>query len=234
MKNMHHTVPFYPNSPDSTRCVLACTKMVLSMLEPDKEYTWQQLDEISGKSQHFSRTLGVWHFGVLTYLAHVAQQKGSHVVVIERFPYQAFRWLPTLTTLFFFGYRAGLWNVLLSSLRTEARMIPAFLNAFPNSEKLSLSEESHREVRVPTLADLIHFLDAGHVCLVQLNGYLLDGERGYGGHMVLVVGYTDTDIIIHNPRLPGSAYRHYPRDAVLAAWHSPYKHCANLYAVKVV
>lgn len=193
--------------------------MVLNVLEPEKEYTWDQLDEISGKKG----MMGVWHFGVLTYIAHVAARVGSRVVVVEQFPYRAFRFFPVCTTLYFFGYRAGLWQVLLSSLRAEARMVIAFLRA-----------PLVRECRVPTLHDLTQYLSDGYVCLVQLNGYALDGEPGYGGHMVLVVGHTDTSIIIHNPRLPGSAYRHYPRDVFLAAWHSPYQHCANLYAVKVV
>jgi hypothetical protein len=227
------------------------------MLEPNKEYTWPQLDEISGKSQHPTPMLGVWHFGVLTYLAHVAQQRGSHVVVVEQLPYRAFRFFPVLTTLYFFGFRAGLWNVLLSSLRIEARMVRTFLKTFPTcvpqntSSKRSGHERSESEDLwekwfcdahttstrfevVPTFDTLTQFLDHEYVCLVQLNGYALDGEPGYGGHMVLVVGYTEAEIIIHNPRLPGSAYRHYSRDIFLTAWYSPYTHCANLYAVKIV
>jgi hypothetical protein len=227
---MQHEIPFYKNSPDSTRCVLACTRMILKMLEPEKEYSWEQLDEISGKKGSKEYGLGVWHFGVLIYLAAVAQRAGSTVVVFEQFPYALFRWFPVTTCLYFFGPRAGMWQVMLSHLRTEARMIPAFLKAFANSDRLSLSE---RIERVPALTDLIHYLDSGYVCLVQLNGYMLDGESGYGGHMVLVVGYDADSIIIHNPRLPGSAYRHYNCEVFAAAWHSPYSHCANLYAVKL-
>jgi hypothetical protein len=256
---MRHAVPFFKNSPDSTRCVLACTKMVLAMLEPHNadEYTWGVLDKIAGKKQG----MGVWHFGALTYLARVAQQYGSHVVVVEQFPYKAFRFFPRLTCLYFYGYSAGLWQILFSSLRTEARTIQSFLNAFPKytdapeknlSQKSSLrlvstrlnqtvcsrffsgaTTETVRISHTPTLLDLCAFLDSGYVCMVQLNGYLLDGERGYGGHMVLVVGYTTSHIIIHNPRLPGSAYRHYSCEVFTSSWESPHAGCRNVYAVKL-
>jgi hypothetical protein len=196
--------------------------MILKMLEPSKEYSWEQLDEISGKKGGKEYGLGVWHFGVLIYLAAVAQRAGSTVVVFEQFPYALFRWFPVTTCIYFFGPRAGMWQVMLSHLRTEARMIPAFIKSFPD-----------RIERVPTLADLTQYLNSGHVCLVQLNGYMLDGESGYGGHAVLVVGYDADSIIIHNPRLPGSAYRHYTREVFEAAWHSPYSRCTNLYAVKI-
>jgi uncharacterized protein YvpB len=79
----------------------------------------------------------------------------------------------------------------------------------------------------------MHYLDTGHVCLVQLNGYMLDSEPGYGGHMVLVVGYDADSITIHNPRLPGSTNRYYARSVFEAAWHSPHKGCANFYAIEV-
>lgn len=215
---MQHTIQFYKNSPDSTRCVLACMQMVLKMLEPEKEYTFDELDTVV----HKKGLMGVWHFAPLTYIATVAQRVGSVVVVVEQFPYTAFRFFPTLTCLYFFGWSAGLWQVLLSALRREAKFVKSFLAA-----------PIQFQSRIPTLADLTKFLDDGYICLVQLNGYMIDGEPGYGGHMVLVVGYDAHSITVHNPRLPGSAYRHYARDVFEAAWHSPHVGCANLYAIRL-
>lgn len=224
---MRHEIPFFKNSPDSTRCFLACMKMVLAHVEPGKEYTWEQLDEITGK-RHM---LGAWHFGGLAYIAAIARRKGKRMVVIERFPYRWFHIFPVCTTLAFFGLRAGMWQVLLSHLRTEARMVSAFLRAFPVGT--SATQTIWREERVPTLHDLIALLDAGYVAIVQVNGYMIDGEGGYGGHAILVVGYTDTTMITHNPRLPGSAYKHVSRALFERSWHSPYARCANIYAIEV-
>lgn len=43
------SVPFFENTPDETHRVQACYKMLLKYFVPSKEYSWEELEKLTGK-----------------------------------------------------------------------------------------------------------------------------------------------------------------------------------------
>ncbi len=47
---IQHNVPFFAN-PDDTHCFQACIKMMFAYFEPEKEFSFDYLDKLSGKKK---------------------------------------------------------------------------------------------------------------------------------------------------------------------------------------
>jgi len=50
-------IPFYPN-PDNTHCFQAVIKMILKYYFPKEEYSWKELEKLTGKKEGVIGSLG--------------------------------------------------------------------------------------------------------------------------------------------------------------------------------
>jgi hypothetical protein len=55
------------------------------------------------------------------------------------------------------------------------------------------------ENRRGTAEDIKTFLDDGWLVRLEVDAMTLAGQPGYEGHSVVAIGYTDDEIILHNP-----------------------------------
>ena len=55
------------------------------------------------------------------------------------------------------------------------------------------------ERRPATNDDIRHFIDDGWLVRLEVNDRPLAGRTGYNGHSIVVVGYDDNEVTIHNP-----------------------------------
>jgi uncharacterized protein YvpB len=77
------------------------------------------------------------------------------------------------------------------------------------------------EVRVPTIDDIRGALMAGGLVICNVNSRILNGREGYLGHFVVVKGFDEHELIIHDPGPPGQANRRVPLEAFENAWAYP-------------
>jgi len=80
------------------------------------------------------------------------------------------------------------WQIKNSDLPKETERIKQYLD-----KGLPL------EHRVGTRQDIKNFLDDGWLVMLEVNENVIAGIEGYLGHVVLVVGYDDNNVAIHNP-----------------------------------
>ncbi|HET7827350.1 MAG TPA: hypothetical protein VFK97_00585, partial [Candidatus Saccharimonadales bacterium] len=75
-------VPFFANTPDGTHCVQAAFRSMLKYFWPERDFSYDQLDEMSRKLPG----KGTWWPALLLELAKL----GIDVMDIEPFDYQRF------------------------------------------------------------------------------------------------------------------------------------------------
>ena len=66
----------------------------------------------------------------------------------------------------------------------------------------------------------------------NVNAAVLNGEQGYVGHFVVVTGFTDRELILHDPGLPPQPERVVDFKTFEAAWAYPNQEAKDIYAFR--
>lgn len=86
------------------------------------------------------------------------------------------------------------------------------------------------EHRGPQLDDIRKYLDEGYTLYCGLNSKIIDNERGYRGHSVVVLSVNEKIVELHDPGLPPRPHRKVTTELFIQAWQS---HGTNLRAVRL-
>lgn len=207
-----HAIPFYPNSEDGTHCWQAAMKMVLTFFEPEREYSYDELDRISHKQP------GKWTWPTASMLWFLEQ--GFELRLIEEFDYRAFAARGGDYLLERCGEEVGRAQIEKSDLASEL----AFAAEFATKAKL--------EVRIPDFSDIERLMREGYVIICNINASALHRLSGYSGHFVVICELAGDQVVLHDPGLP-------PRPAVRVrradfdrAWSYPSSQDRNLLALR--
>ncbi|HSH55289.1 MAG TPA: C39 family peptidase [Candidatus Limnocylindrales bacterium] len=194
-------VPFISNTPDDKHCLQAAYAMVRQFFEPELELDWDDWSEITG----YLPGKGTWSMAGLMWF----KDHGYDVVHIGTFDYEAFAERGDQYLLEALGEEVGKWKLQYMDLKLEQARAVRFLQS-----KIWINREA-------TIDDIKNYLQEGYLvkCLVNLNA--LNNKPGYLGHAVIVKGYTDTDIILHDPGLPAFPDRHVDMEHFVRAWIDP-------------
>lgn len=171
-------VPFVENSGD--KCVPAVIGMVLGYFMPEKTFSMPELEELCG----YEKGKGTWKALSMLNMAKL----GFQTYWIEDFDHEKFIENPKHYLKSILDEKAYEWQVEHSNLDVEAKRMKEYVDS-----GLPL------EMRRATNDDIKHFLDDGWVIHLEVNARTLSGKSGYEGHSILVIGYTDKEVIIHNP-----------------------------------
>lgn len=76
------TIPFYANTKDDTHCYQAAFRSVLKYFYSSKQFTWKQLDLLTGKKK------GLWTWPMVGLMN--LKEMGLEVISINIFDYQQF------------------------------------------------------------------------------------------------------------------------------------------------
>ena len=113
---------------------------------------------------------------------------GLQVRWIEAFDHEAFAADPRGYLTKILDAEALEYQLAHSDLEKEASLMREYM-------ELGLAIEN----RPATDDDVRKFIDDGWVARLEVNDRPLAGRDGFNGHSILVIGYDDNNVMIHNP-----------------------------------
>ncbi|PLS81331.1 hypothetical protein CYG49_02240 [Candidatus Saccharibacteria bacterium] len=174
-------VPFVGNDENpSDKCVPAVMAMVLGYFMPQRKFTMQGVEELCG----YVSGMGTWKAQMMLSL----DELGFQTHWIEDFDQRQFAANPKEYLATVLDKEALDWQIENSNLPLEADRVKRYL-----AKGLPL------EQRRGTRKDIQNFLDDGWLVMLEVNENAIAGIPGYLGHVVLVIGYDETNVTIHNP-----------------------------------
>jgi hypothetical protein len=214
VKTVHNDVSFISNTPDDLHCLQAAFGMIRQYFEPGWRIDWAEWSETTG----FRPGKGSWGTsGLLWFHDH-----GYDVKHMTSFNYPKFAEIGGPFLLESLGPEAGAFEVKFTDVDFELDKIRKMLAA------------GFWQNRVPTLQDVVDYLDQGYLlrCLINLN--ILNGKPGYLGHAVVVSGYTEHALIVQDPGLPAHPDRLVLFEDFVSAWANPTTNAEKLDAIKLL
>lgn len=208
-------IPFYSNTKDNTHCMQAVLKSVLKFHFPKKNYSFTYLDRVTAHK----RGSWTWNSAFLIFLA----KRGFHIINIENFNYRRFAWAGE-------EYLRKTWSKEVFETQKK-------FSDFQNEQRLAGKLVSHKNIqlkqRPATLHDLFMLFEKKYTILCGINPYILDRQKGYAGHIVVLVDIDKNSATFHDPGLPPQKRRKAPLRLFFRAMGYPTKNYAALIAVKL-
>lgn len=187
--------------------------MILKFFWPDKEFSFEQLDEITGKYPDGSTWAAQGHVWLVEQGFEVAYWT---LIEWEKFAADGSDYLAKE-----FGQEVAEWQIANTDIEKEQARAQTALRKVPTYQK------------EPHIADIMRFLDEGYLIKCTVNSSKLNNRDGYAGHVIVVKGYQDGQLIIHDPGLPPLKDRRISYDDFEEAWAYPNKKAKELVAIRV-
>ncbi|HEX8226894.1 MAG TPA: hypothetical protein VF572_03440 [Candidatus Saccharimonadales bacterium] len=209
---MDTDLPFISNTPDDKQCLQASYAMIRQHFDPGLDIAWEDWAEITG----YLPGKGTWSMAGLMWF----REHGYDVVHLGTFDYGKFAMSGAEYLVEALGEEVASWELQFMDLKIEQARALRFLSTQVWVQK------------IPSIDDIRDYLNEGYLvkCLVNLNA--LNDKPGYLGHAVVVKGYTENDIIMHDPGLPPSPNRHVPIDTFLRSWTDPETQSEKMDAIR--
>ena len=208
-------IPFYQNTKDNTHCVQAALKSVLKFHFPKKHYSFTYLDRVTAHK----KGLWTWNSALLIFLARM----GFQVINIENFNYKKFAQAGE-------KYLQKTWS---KEVFETQKKFSDFQNEQRLARKLTFSKNIHMKQRPTTLRDLFVLFKKQYTILCGINPYVLDRQKGYAGHIVILITINKNSVTFHDPGLPPQKNRKVSLRLFFRAMGYPTKDSAALTAIKL-
>lgn len=209
---MKLNVPFFSNTSDNTHCFQAGIKMVLKFFEPNKDYNFEELDRLSAKKE------GLWTWP--TAMTLNLYNMGYEVIAWEDFDYQSFIDNPEQYLFKKCGEEVAKEQIAYSDLAQEKGFMREFMRI-----------GTWKRV-IPTQNDIKKFLRKGFLVCCNVNAKTLNHKNGYEGHFVIVIGWDNDGLILHDPGLPPRKNRHVDQKTFEKSWAYPTPDFKSIMAIK--
>jgi hypothetical protein len=177
-------IPFYPNTKDDTHCMQAALKMVLSGFFPTEEYSFKELDRITG---HID---GKWTYPYKMY--NWLADKGLQVRHIELFDVNKFAKEGE-------KFLKELWNPEVYKIQSK---YSDFRQAQEDARQALESGKVSFEYDAGTISKIQELFMGGYTVLVRVNPFTLRNVNGDGSHVIVVTNVEKYTITLHDPGLP--------------------------------
>ena len=187
--------------------------MVMKYFWPEKDYSWEELDKITAKVE----SLWTWPTAGLLWL----KTQGMEVKNIEVFDYETFVREGGKYLIDECGEEVGKAQIERSDIEQERRLAKEFIGKIEVLEK------------IPSIRDIKMLLEEGFVVICNINAYALDNDRGYAAHFVVVKGFDDENLFLHDPGLPPLENRKVDFDTFERGWSYPDEKSKNVMAFRL-
>lgn len=204
-------VPFYSNL-DDTHCLQAVMKMILKYFEPEKDYSWVELDKLSAHRK------GKWAWPTAMMINF--HRKGYKVILREDWNFQRFVDRGEDFLIEKYGEDVAKEQISNSDIFQERRLAKKFL------------ETGILDRKIPESGDITEFLKEGYLVVCNVNSKLLNNQAGYEGHFVLVTGFDNLGFTLNGPYSPEFKNRHVAFDKLEQSWAYPSPDVKNIIAIK--
>lgn len=208
---MQRKVSFYAN-PDKTHCYQAGIKMILKHFYLEREYDWDELDKITAKVEG----LWTWPMAGMVWL----QDNGFELKNVEDFDYERFINEGEDYLIELFGEAVVRKQVAHSDIQQERQFARQLL------------DNVDTDVRIPEQQEIKDLLDEGYLIACNVNSRVLNGQNGYSGHFVLLIGYDADGFILHNSGPPPREGQRVSFELFEKAWAYPNDSVKNYFAVR--
>lgn len=205
-------VPFYPNTRDGTHCFQATLHSIISFFEPKKLLNTKELDILTGKEP------GMWTWATQTMIRF--NQSDYQIINYEEFDYDLFSRIGKDYLVSKFGQEVADSQISHCNLKKEMADAADYYRLFGNPKK------------IPEIDDIKFLVSNGWLVHCNVNYFGLYGKKGYAGHSVLVIGFDDTNIILHDPGLPARPMQKICNINFVTAWSFPSRSNNNLIGFK--
>lgn len=209
---MNFDVPFYANTPDNTHCFQAGIKSVLKFFEPEQEYSWKELEDITAKVE------GLWTWPIATMLW--LSERDYQIIVKTTFNYREFASKGNDYLVERMGEKVAKAQIEHSNITQEQKLAEQLLT------KVKVENE------VPNFYDIRSLINEGFIVTCNVNSRALNNLDGYSGHFIVVKGYDDNGFYIHDPGPPPIANRYVTDEQYDKGWAYPTKESRDILAIK--
>lgn len=202
------------NSDTAEHCVHACFQMLLRTRRSYEVYSFSKLDEIMHKVQ-----------GKYTFEYNLVAEMpnlGFKTEIIWEFDLLKLSTEPEKFFLEIYGEEVG--KITIENSDLEILKLDA--------KKLNESEKVQIVKRFATFEDIKTKILEGYYILCTINQRVLQADPGYVAHTILVYGFNDRGVIIHNPGPPSNASAEIPWNLFDKSWAYPDIHARNIMAFK--
>ena len=198
---MDNDVKFVANTKDDLHCLQASWLMVTKFFKPDFEMDWDEFSKKTG----FEEGKGTWATAGLLWL----NDNGFEAKQFDTFDYLDFAENGGDYLIKRSGNEVGEWQIRHTNMPLEQERAKKMVES-------GLWEKTN-----PTIDDIKKFLLAGYLVTCLVNSAKLNGHEGYFGHQVLVKGFDDTHLFLHDPGSPPIPNRKITFGDFEAAWADP-------------
>jgi len=205
-------IPFFSNTPDDTHCQQAVLRMVVKRFWPKEDYTWEELDKISAKPVD----KWTWPMASLIWLA----DRGVEIKDVETFDYEDFKNRGGDYLADFYGDETAKIQIAHSDIEQERKLVDEFI------QKVVVDK------RTPTTSEIKELLEDDYLVWCNVNARALVGKQGYSAHLVLIKGYEENELILHDPGIPPRENVRVSEETFETAWAWPNENAKSLVALK--
>lgn len=209
-----YKVPFYSNTPDNTHCYQAALRMVLKYFLPDREYSWKELEKFTAKKE------GLWTWPTQAHMNLI--NLGFDVIDMDDFDNKRFVKEGGKYLIEKFGEEVGGKQIARSDIEQERRLMKEY------------EKYKKHKIQFPEFEDIKHVLDEKYLIICNVNMYTLHGKPGYAGHFVVIYGYDENLLYLHDPGLPPTESMKVSYNEFQKAWDYPDKNARNITAFKYI
>lgn len=187
--------------------------MVLKHFEPEVDYSWEQLNEITGKRPGFY----TWPTRAFLWM----KRRGYEIQSIDSVDFG--RLVKEGRSYFsaYYGEEVATKQIAMCDFDAEMRLLEQYL-----------TEVETPAVREPTMQDVRLMHRNGFVPIVNLNSFALNQRPGYEGHFVILLGSDMRRVQMHDPGLPAKPSRAEKHAVFEKAWAYPDKKAKGLVGVR--
>ncbi len=184
---MKLSMPFYtafptPGHPEGVHCVETSLKMILKYFEPDKDYSVEQLEKITGKQPE----KGSWNFQwSIWFTDHGYIVKHYSIFDFKTFMDEGIDYIRRE-----YGNEVADWQ----EHNTDVELA--------RSQTKDYIEKVEIVAKKPTIDDIRKEHGSHSLVKPMVNSRVLNGKEGYEGHSVVVLDIDDDNIWFHDPGLP--------------------------------
>lgn len=204
------TIPFFSNTADNSHCFQAALRMVLKYFEPEKNYSFEELDKLTAKV----KDLWTWPLaGILSFV-----NNNYDVVILDAFDYAAFSEKGEEYLIRLFGKEVANEQIKNSNIKQEVKFTKKLL-----AKKIIINPK-------PSLTTAKKLIKDGYLVIFNVNSQALNNKNGYVGHFVVVYKIDNDFIYFQDPGLPPVRNRKETIEKFNEAW----KVTKDAYAFKLI